>query len=102
MTLSQDPYQRNFTLGQQGSQYDFRLRTTTTTTNGIPSLSTPSGTLIKELTHVVYTRDATGMARLYLDGLEWAKKTVGGNSSNWSSGYRLALGNELQNFDAGP
>jgi hypothetical protein len=101
VTLSQDPYNRNFTLGQGlwGTQpsalYDVRLRTTATSDNGQPSLSSPDGSLTTDLTHVVYTRDASGVARIYIDDVEQANGTVGGDFSNWDAGYRLALGNEL-------
>jgi hypothetical protein len=101
VTLSQDPYNRNFTLGQGlwGSQpsalYDVRLRTTATDNSGLPSLSSPNGSLTADLTHVVYTRDASGVARIYIDDLQQASTTVGGDFSNWDAGFRLALANEL-------
>jgi hypothetical protein len=101
VTLSADAYARNITLGQGlwGDQprdlFDIRLRTTTTDRNGTPSLSTPAGTLTTELTQVVYTRDAGGQARLYLDGIEQAQATVAGDFSNWDTGYRLGLANEF-------
>jgi len=41
VTVSKDPGQRNFTLGQKGSAYEVRLRTTSTSPNGEPSLSSP-------------------------------------------------------------
>ena len=37
VSLSADSGQRNLTLGQDGKRYDVRLRTTATSTNGIPS-----------------------------------------------------------------
>jgi uncharacterized repeat protein (TIGR01451 family) len=101
VTLSSDLYNRNFTLGQglwggrPAARYDVRLRTTATGNNGTPSLTTPNGSLTTELTHVVYTRDASGEAKIYVDGAERASGTVGGDFSNWSAGFRLALANEL-------
>jgi hypothetical protein len=47
------------------------------------------------LSHVVYTRDATGKATIYLDGALVSTTNVAGNTSNWDEGYRLALANEL-------
>jgi hypothetical protein len=44
---------------------------------------------------VVYTRDASGVARIYLDGLEVTSGVVGGDLSNWDSTYQLLLTNEL-------
>jgi hypothetical protein len=43
VTLSRDPGQRNFTLGQGGAAYEVRFRTTTTSPNGEPSLWSPGG-----------------------------------------------------------
>jgi len=95
VTLSSDPHHRNFTLGQDGGTYDVRLRTTATDDNGTPSLTATGGSLATELTHVVYTRDASGVARIYVDGVERGSRTVGGDLSNWNGDYRLALANEL-------
>ncbi len=43
VTVSSDPSQRNFTLGQKGRSYEMRFRTTSTSHNGEPALSTPGG-----------------------------------------------------------
>jgi len=40
VTVSQDGAQRNFTLGQNGATYEMRFRTTSTSPNGLPALST--------------------------------------------------------------
>ena len=40
LTVSQDGAQRNFTLGQDGATYEMRFRTTSTSANGLPALST--------------------------------------------------------------
>ena len=48
-----------------------------------------------ELMHVLYTRDKTGKARIYLDGHKQAETAVTGDTSNWDSSWRLALANEL-------
>jgi RHS repeat-associated protein len=96
VTLSPDLYNRNFTLGQSANLYNVRLRTTTTGNNGTnPSVSTPAGSLSTDLTHVVYTRDAAGQARVYLDNVEVVSATIGGDLSNWDETYPLALANEL-------
>ena len=44
---------------------------------------------------MVYTRNASGAARLYLDGVLITSATVGGNLSNWNTSYPLLLANEL-------
>lgn len=105
VSLSQDPYHRNITLGQettedaQASFFDVRLRTTSTSINGTPSLSgfslTPADTPEPALVHIVYTYDATGVARLYVDTEEQASAMIGGDLSNWNADYPLLLANEL-------
>jgi len=49
----------------------------------------------QELMHVVYTRDKTGKAKIFLDGRKQAETTVTGETSSWDTGYRFALANEL-------
>jgi hypothetical protein len=102
VTISQDANTRNLTLGQGrwGDQptttYDVRLRTTERNENGRPSLTTPTGTVSSDLSHVVYTRDSSGTAHIYVDGQQVASGNVDGSLRNWDSNYRLALGNEIQ------
>jgi mono/diheme cytochrome c family protein len=95
VTLSKDPNERNFTLAQDGDRFDARFRTTQTSANGIPSLASPAKSLSAELTHVVYTRNSAGQARIFVNGKRVVEKAVAGSLSNWDSSFRLALGNEL-------
>ncbi|MCP4623909.1 MAG: DUF1349 domain-containing protein, partial [bacterium] len=95
VTLSQNTRYRNFTLGQDLNLYDIRLRTTTTTANGKPAVGTDTGSLTTDLTHVIYTRDASGNARVYINGTQQVSATITGDFSTWADTYRLALGNEL-------
>ncbi|MBD3268403.1 hypothetical protein GF373_17185, partial [bacterium] len=46
-------------------------------------------------THVVYTRNPEGQARIYINGEEAAAKEIAGDLSAWDEGMRLALGNEF-------
>jgi hypothetical protein len=94
VTLSSGASQRNFTLGQDGDQYDVRLRATQTDRNGMPSLSSPGGRVVAEPTHVVYTRDSGAQARLFIDGVEVARRYVQGDLSNWDASLSLGLANE--------
>ncbi|MHC4995194.1 MAG: DUF1592 domain-containing protein [Planctomycetota bacterium] len=94
ITLSKNGSERNFTLGQESRKYDVRLRTTNTSTNGIPSLATQNRTLNRGVVHVTYTRDRSGRSRIYLDGKRVSEKTMPGKMSNWDRGHRLALANE--------
>jgi hypothetical protein len=95
VTLSADYHHANLQLIQAGNIYDARLRTTETTLSGRPSLATPSGSLTADLTHVVYTRAASGLARFYIDGEKLVGKAIGGDFANWDADYHLALANEL-------
>jgi len=95
VSLSQDLYNRDFTLGQSASAYDIRLRTTDTSINGLPSVTTPSGMVKNALQHIVYTRDATGAMATYVDGLLVMDSVVAGTLTNWDDSYELVLANEL-------
>jgi hypothetical protein len=95
VTLSSDPGQRDFTLAQDGNRYDVRLRTTSTDANGTPSISSSEGSLQPQLTHVVYTRDAEGSARIYVNGKTITFQSVAGQVDCWGDDYRLSLLNEL-------
>lgn len=95
VSLSRDTHNRNFTLGQLGSSYDTRLRTTVTGDNGSsPSLT--AGSVISAPSHTVYTRDNSGTARFYVNGGEVGHRNdITGDFSSWDPSFRLALGNEL-------
>ena len=95
VTLSKDSSNRNVTLGQDGDKFDVRFRTKRTNSNGLPSLATKAKAVKKEPTHVVYTRSRSGVARTFVNGKRSSQKNIEGNLSNWQSGYRLGLGNEI-------
>lgn len=92
---------RNVTLGQGGPEgtpgdhWVGRLRTTETSANGLPSVATPVGTATAALTHVIYTRDASGAVSLYVDGVVQANGTVAGDLSSWDPSYGLLIGDEV-------
>ena len=91
ITLSKDSSQRNFTLGQDGDRFDFRLRTTKTDLNGLPSLSTPRIVKTDKL-HVVVTFDQQGVCRCFVNAKQVAEKQIGGTLTR-----RLtALGHEVK------
>ena len=95
VSFSSGRRERNFTLGQEGKRLDARLRTTSRSTNGLPSLAGPERSARSALTHVVYSWELSGSARLYLDGKSVAETDVGGTLSNWNDTFRLALANEF-------
>jgi hypothetical protein len=94
VTLSGNTSTRNFTLGQDTNHYDVRLRTTATTTNGMPSTPTPSGSATTRLTHVLFTRQADGTTRIYINGKQQATKQIKGDFGNWDDGFALSLADE--------
>lgn len=107
VALSRDALRQNFILGMNEASeatesYSARFRTTVTTEFGSDPhgvwgrsiLSTPEQSATTELTHVVFTRDSSGATRFFLDGKECAAGHVGGDCSNWSESYHLALCNE--------
>ena len=95
ISVSAGPSERNFTLAQDGDKYDFRLRTTERSTNGVPSTATTAGSVRPgELTHLCATRSPDGTVVIYIDGEAAARAAVGGELSNWNEDYRLTLANE--------
>jgi mono/diheme cytochrome c family protein len=95
ITLSTNPSERNFTLGQNKSRFDVRLRTTTTDDNGMPSVAGPEGSASTKLTHVVYSRSADGRAQITINGETAIEQTNAAPLDNWNNDFRLALANEL-------
>jgi len=94
MTFSKDGHNRNFTLGQEANKYVVRLTTTSTSTNGEPSLSS-DGSLTTDLTHIVYTRDSIGNAKIYINGEVNTSVNVGGDFSVWDNTFSFGLANEF-------
>ena len=57
--MSQDSGQRNFTVGQSGTDVAIRLRTTKTSENGTPELDTTKRILSQRRTHLLTTYDGS-------------------------------------------
>ncbi|MFO7535247.1 MAG: LamG domain-containing protein, partial [Kiritimatiellia bacterium] len=93
VSLSNDPANRNFTLGQEGNRLIMRLRTPRTGVNG----ASPEAPLFSldstQAVHVLVTyRD--GRLTCYRDGVEvMTTDRVKGDLSNWSKGH-LIFGDE--------
>ncbi len=94
VSLSHNSTNRNITLGQDGDTFDVRFRSTRTSNNGIPSLSTGTRSLTTRLTHLIYTRERSGRSRIYLNGKKAAETSIPGDPANWNQDYHLLLGNE--------
>jgi mono/diheme cytochrome c family protein len=92
---------RNFTLGQTMYNYDFYNRSTTTSGNGTPALSTPDAAEVLQATlqHVVATYSAVDGRRIYVNGaLVAGPDPVGaGLLTDWNDTFALVLGNEVSN-----
>jgi len=94
VTLSKSSVERNVTLGQDGNKFDARLRTTKTSTNGIPSVPTKANTVKTELTHLVYAHSKNGDTRIFINGKQVAKTQVAGDLTNWDRSLKLAFADE--------
>ncbi len=103
VSLSVDPYHRNFTLAHEtapsGAADDramllTRLRTTGADANGFPELRTVPGVVQADEMHVVYTRLTSGESRIYIDGVQRSRMDTTGDFSGWDDRFQLYLGNE--------
>ena len=95
VTISGNNTNRNITLVQEENRYDARFRTTERSNNGLPSLASKPGSLNLKLTHVVFTRNTAGHAKIYLNGKLNSSRSIGGRTARWDPTYRLGLGNVL-------
>jgi VanZ family protein len=70
VSLSQDVFHRNFTLGQNGANLDFRLRTPIAGVDGCyPEVVVPDVFADKNFHHLIVTYDGSTL-RFYIDRLE--------------------------------
>lgn len=92
---------RNFTLQQTLYDYDFLHRSTETSLNGTPALSTPSAdeVLQASLQHVVANYSAVDGRSLYVNGqlVSQADPVANGSLVDWQDTFALVLGNEVSN-----
>ena len=95
ITLSGNPSNRNFTLGQDGNRLDFRLRTSRRDRNGLPSTTAPAGSLEQGLNHVVVTRRASGQVVIYQNGISTTEGNAPGDFNNWNTTFQMGLANEI-------
>ncbi len=89
---------RNFTLQQTLYNYDYSLRTTETSLNGDPALSTPDADEVLQATlqHVVATYDPVDGRRIYVNGelVTQVDPVPGGTIGDWQDTFAFVLGNE--------
>ena len=95
ISVSKDPSHRNFTLGQDGDRFDFRLRTTKRDRNGMPSTAAPEGSLEAGRVHIVVSRGVSGEVTIYQNGHPLYQDPVSGDLSNWDDSFKLCVSNEV-------
>ncbi|MCB0115273.1 MAG: Ig-like domain-containing protein, partial [Caldilineaceae bacterium] len=93
--LAQDSTDRNFSLWQQDNRYHMALKTSATSISGLPALSSPEDSVEAKLVQLVFTRDAAGEERIYIDGVPVANATIDGLITNWDNSFRLTIANDL-------
>jgi hypothetical protein len=99
ITMSTDPWVRNFMLGQETNTYAARFRADGETDwdNGSPTVFTTAGTATTALTHVVHTHGSDGAEVLYIDGVENQTFMRMGGLSQWDDAYPIIVANEGTN-----
>jgi len=99
-TLASGAGTRNFLLGQRNSGFHAGWRTTTTNANASNKVLAGGPVNANQLSHLVCTREASGLTRLCLNGNEVSRRVVDGNfAASWDTEFTLALGNEPGLFD---
>jgi hypothetical protein len=100
VSVSANPSNRNFTIGQDAESWIMRVRTPVTGNNGSANGTQFNTSSVAEtrLTHLVFTRDASETDTFYVDGAEEETRSdVGGDFSNWDDGFFMGIGGELDN-----
>lgn len=92
ISISKDPYNRNFTMGHDVRKVDVRNRTSESDNNGIPSISYKAfGLQAPNL--ITYTYD-NGVAKIYRDKELLIDVSSINDLSRWDETYPLLLANE--------
>jgi len=90
---------RNFTLQQTLYNYEFRHRSTATSLNGDPQLSTPDADEVLQATlqHVVATYSPVEGRKIYVNGVLVTQMdpVAPGSMADWQDTFALVLGNEV-------
>ena len=96
VSLSASSGSRNFTVGQEDSDIDVRVRTTVTGSNGIlsPNYSAADALTGSAPVHVVVTYDGNSL-RTYIDGSLSKSQAITGALTTWDAAMPLLLGNEV-------
>ena len=87
--------QRNFTLGQEGPDLVFRLRTNSTDKNGIYPTVRARGTFASDAFRHIVINFQSGNLWIFVDGKEISSyQYYDGELTNWDDSFYLILGNE--------
>ena len=95
ITISGGTSDRNFTIGQEGRSLQARVRTTSTSKNGLPALES-NALLTTKVTHAVYSFNR-GRAKLYINGRLVKEQKISGTFDNWDKNFKISIGNEVSN-----
>ena len=95
LSISNGGDQRNCLLGQQGDRFEARFRTSITGMDATPGFQTPAGSVRTETAHLVFTRDRTGRARLFLNGRQVLERMAPGGVFDWEKA-NVTFGNETK------
>lgn len=99
ISLSRDNFHRAATLAYEGNNafynYVGRLNTTNSDVNGTPQIATDQNFISLNLHHVAYTRDSSGIEKIFVNGVELMSGLRLGDFSTMTDDYRLSLSNEI-------
>ncbi len=87
---------RNFTLGQNATNYQFRNRSTATGVNGTPALEALDPQADTVLQHVTMTFDAASGRKDYINGQLSIEENIS-DELDWLDNQILVIGNEVTN-----
>ncbi|XAM00380.1 LamG domain-containing protein [Phycisphaeraceae bacterium D3-23] len=96
VSMSSSTGSRNFTLGQESTAMDVRVRTSTTGSNGILSPNYETGSILTDddYVYVVVAYDGEAL-KTFVDGTLVKSELLGGTMTSWSAAMPLLLGNEV-------
>jgi VanZ family protein len=87
--------QRNFTLGQEGGDLVFRLRTNSTDPNGMYPTVRARGTFDSDALRHIVVNFQSGNLWIFVDGKKiTSSQYYDGTLANWDDSFYLMLGNE--------
>lgn len=84
---------RNTGVVQAGSRLDAYVRSTASNTKGEPGVGA-GGVMVAAPTHIVFTRDASGTSRVYVNGVRVTTSALSGTLASWVGNHQLHLGGE--------